>query len=157
MRRLLFFILFLVISFFLFNLNQVVAQEVPKAEYSPDEFIVKYKPGQSAQRLKLFVSERQKKARNFVNRMLIFLGDVKTKLINQKTPEEKWLRFESVYKTLGITGETSLNVETTSQGDQYVVKTDARLDILKVIAEYKKLPEVEYAEPNYIYGTFNLP
>jgi len=135
----------------------VYGQSIPKTRYSPTEFIVKYKPGQATNNLKLLVLDRQKKAKNIINRIVFFFGDFKTRITNKKTPEDRWVRFESLNKTLGILSETNLSPESKQVTDLYVVKTNGKLDILKVIESYKQLPEVEYAEPNYLYETLELP
>jgi len=105
-------------------------------KFIPGEFIVKFKSGVNFE-----VGSNQE------NKCIV--GITTVDLLGE---QYNVLTLEKIFSFKEI---SSINTEGLPNIYKYTVPKDS--DILSIVKEYNKDPNVEYAEPNYIYHTFNIP
>ena len=131
---LIFFLLFFIVPVF--------------AAYVPGEILVKFKPGT----IILVAGAVSAKSENIKAASVVQL--------NQKFGAisiEKAIPFATEPKEKIKTLVTGKRVEVPDLSAIYKIKFQVQADIEKILPEYKKDPNVEYAEPNYIVRAFKVP
>lgn len=140
MRYLLLFLTFLTLS--LCFINTTFAQA--KNDFVKNEILVKYKTAQSPVELKKIIEERSNKRKTVVGFFSLFWADFKNKLKKQDTPETKLFRIQNAAKKAEVLEEKELS---SSGLYRFILKKNNAEDAARI---FTSLPEVEYAELNYI-------
>lgn len=140
------FFLFLIFINLLLSPPQIYAEN---QNYAQDRILVKYKKGESKKVLEEKVVERQKQRRNVVSSILQQVTDTAAKLAGKKLPEEKLERIKRVerkytLKTDGL-GKNTADEQLTVASNE----SKQEINVPQAVEDFKKLPEVEYAEPDY--------
>lgn len=120
--------------------------------FVPNEMIIKYKDGQSPDELKILVTKRAIERRTVLGFIKLFFVDLKQSTSKQKTPETKLKRLGETDKKAGVVSRERVFKETDDPTlkNTYLLKLKQGSDVLKVVKLYETLPEIEYAEPNYV-------
>ncbi len=123
----------------------------------PNQIIVKYKKDLSPQTLQLKADERKVQQSGFFGSIRIFFDNLKYKAKKQEVPEKHLTRIQEADKEVGAENKERLfDAGDENQRNTFLIKTDGKKTIEEVIRVYEALPEVEYAEPNYVYTTFGV-
>lgn len=121
--------------------------------YVPNQIIVAFKPQQSFDVLQLMVNERLNTRKTFFGKIKLFFADLGLKINKKDSPEEKLARLNLTNDRIGVIKKEILTTTSGGRKDSYVLTTNGTVSVEKMVQIYSKLPEVEYAEPNYIYST----
>lgn len=127
-----------------------ISQSPPN--FAPNQLIVKYKEGQSPEELKFKVSQRENRKQTFLfGPIMLFFEDLRLRLKGEENPEKKLERINSAASEIGVTSAEKLfqDSQDVALKNFYLLTTDGRMEVLPAVELYKKLPEVESAEPNY--------
>ena len=139
-----------VLGFILFGLLAFPQSVFSAAEYLPGELVVNYKPGRSPTELTAKIFEREKAGESFFGRLRNFTQDFQDKISSQGTAEENLKNLESLEQRWGI-GEKK-KVFT----NYYLLNAD-KLDVPSAAGEFSRNPNVQFAEPNYLYHIEAVP
>lgn len=121
----------------------------PKPTIPQKELIVKYKPGQSPEELRIVILQREEKKKNFFSFFIILVQDIKTHITYQETPKDKLARIEAVEKKAGVVSQEPLSNKKPFE-HTYLMRLKEPSSISNAISLYKSLPEVEYVEENSV-------
>lgn len=147
------------------NSTNSKSEELQKPKYAPGELIVKFRPAVEedletavekgrvsiASIDKLNKKHKVKKAKGvFVERRGKKTGQARSEFAAKSKNREK--------KFPGRAKKTPKNVQAPDLTNTYRIDVaDANADIEEIAREYAKDPNVEYAQPNYIYETEMIP
>src|SRR3989344_3180918 len=120
------------------------AQETTPA-YAPNRVIVQFKEGQSKSAIENQVENRQLERSTFFGRLRQQAWD-NTIRLGQKTPEERLERLSEVEDKIGV----EIKPLPSSSSAISIAESDKTINVSQAVAEFKTLPEVETAEPDYI-------
>jgi len=122
---------------------------------APNQILVKYKSDLSPQSLQLKVEERKTiKSSTFGSIRLLF-DNLKYKMGNKTLPEEQLTRIQQADAQVGAKNKTRVfDAKDENQRNLFVIEISTDKTPEEAIRVYEKLPEVEYAEPNYTFYAF---
>ncbi|KXK11189.1 MAG: hypothetical protein UZ22_OP11002000393 [Microgenomates bacterium OLB23] len=122
---------------------------------APNQIVVKYKKDLSPQTLQLQADQRKTTKAKLFGNIRLLLDNLKYKANKQELPEEHLLRIQQADTTAGAKNKTRIfDADDQNQRNLFVIELDGKKTIEQAIAIYEKLPEVEYAEPNYTFYAF---
>lgn len=154
------FIFTLILGLILFA--PMVKAEEP--EVASDEIIVKYKDNQSPEDIQEFVSTRSEKQRTFIGSVQNTIENVSLRARGEKLPEEKLNEINAAQRRADVVNSqdmfTSPAIQASTNSDLKdieVVRTNGTKSINEVERIFEALPEVEYAQPNYIRRARTVP
>lgn len=141
-------ILLLLLLGFAFLPQNTYAQSTDAPEYVPNRIIVKYKSGQSKAKISQIVTEREAQRKTFFGRAQQAVADSIAKLKGESLPEEKLNRIQNAEKKFGVSTKRLSKFK--PDDELTLAESTAAIDVPKAVEEFKKLPEVEYAEPDFL-------
>lgn len=153
MKKLVTILTLIILSTLLSGITRAAELSQPTPAFAPNQLIVKYKEGHSPEELKIKISQRTSRRQTFLlGPIRLFFEDLRLRLSGQETPEKKLTRLESAAQEVGVISTEKLFKDGQGQtlANFYLLKTDGRMEVPKAVELYKKLPEVESAEPNYM-------
>lgn len=122
---------------------------------APNQIVVKYKKDLSPQTLQLQATERKAAKAKMFGSVRLLLSNLKYRINKQELPEEHLLRIQQADDAAGAKNKTRIfDADDENQRNLFVIELDDSKSIEQAIAIYEKIPEVEYAEPNYTYQAF---
>jgi subtilisin family serine protease len=126
---------------------------------APNQLIVKFKDGQSPEELDAEVSRRNQLAKTQDGSEKVTAENTTLASKGEKTPEEKQEALSLADKKAHIKERSLLFGKDTSSSRKNItlIKTEAGLSAEELKATYAALPQVEYAEPNYIVSAQLTP
>jgi len=140
------------------NNNDLKPIDPNAPKYAPDRVIVKYKEGQSPLALQKRVNKRTKQRTSFIGKVTMSFADLTSRARGQETPETTLKQLEQFAQTRKHKGQ-SISESLDQAKDTYVYEQNERkaIDIKSIVSEYKQLPQVEFAEPDYIVHALFIP
>ncbi len=132
----------------------VPATYAQEARFAPGEIIVKYKESQSPEDIQQEVNRRQESQTRFFGVGKTF-EDLSLRARGEKLPEEKLEAIKAVEKKAKVVSKKDVfeaEKDTDDLENIEVIKTK-NTSVKELEKLYESLPEVEYAEPNYIFST----
>lgn len=150
MGRFIKLVLFLFIaSIFLVQAASVRAQA--QWAHVEHEIIVRYKAGLSPDELLEKVAARKKKGELFIiGPIQVWMENVKMALAKKEVPEVHLSTIESIEGSILVSKKEALFQEE-GVPNIYLIKYSSPENIERVVKMFQSIPEVEFAEPNYIY------
>ncbi|MBI2430619.1 MAG: S8 family serine peptidase [Candidatus Levybacteria bacterium] len=128
------------------------------------EIIVKFKDKQAPEDIRKDVEKREERATNFFGRAQNLSENVFLQIKGEETPEEKLQEIKVVEQKTGTINVEKLFKESKLQKRQQaildtirVVKTTSKISTSEVEKLYDQLDNVEYARPNYLRETLEIP
>lgn len=141
------FILFFLISMPVYGMY-TGEKTKPDPAMSDTQFIVTYKTGQDPDTLNLQLKQRAKIRQNILGTFKLYFSD----LSNPNTPEKLFVQMKAMDRKVGIT----MKEPYVDSNNTYLITVTKKSDILKTIEQYKQLPMVKDAQPNYFYYIMSL-
>ena len=145
-----------VLSFCLFTLflpAKASAQETSGANRPalPQQIIIKYKSGQSEDELMKLIGERYKRNNTgFFPAIKSVFSDLALKINGEETPELKLYRLLEAEKQAGVEFKKELFSEDANLKNYYQMKLKTAVGAGKALAILRNLPEVEFAESDWL-------
>lgn len=132
------------------------------AQVIPGEIIVKYKNGNSPKDLKQKAEDRSEKKKSFLGTLQVNVENATLKIRGDKTPEEKIADEKKVDQSVQTVevkqiAPSAQENSVSNIDDIHVVKTRGTVSVAELEKKYEALPEVEYAELNYVAQTLDTP
>ena len=146
--------LLLTVLFFVTNSTPVQAQSLwPHVE---QEVIVRYKSGLSPEELLEKVNARKKKGEPFIiGPIRIWMENMKLALSKNEIPEVHLSTIELIEDSIAASQQEVL-LQDEGISNIYLVKYSSSENIERVVKMFQSIPEVEFAEPNYIYEELGI-
>ena len=114
-----------------------------KETMANNQFIVQYKEGKDPASLSALVQKRMQMKQSALGTIKLYFSD----LSYPNTPEKQLTQIRSMDKKVGYISRETLD----DKNNSYLLTVTSKTDILSTIKQYKKLPNVESAQPNYYY------
>jgi hypothetical protein len=149
-------IVYFLLSVFIFfaSVSSIHAQTTwPHVE---QEIIVRYKSGLSPEELSAKIAERKKKGEAFIiGPIRVWMENMKLAFSKKEIPEVHLSIIESVEDSIAV---SDIEVLFQEEGvpNIYLVKYSSTENIERVVKMFQSIPEVEFAEPNYIYEELGI-
>lgn len=125
--------------------------------YVPGQVIVKYRNGQSHDELMQEVEKRKDESDDgLLSTVQFFIGNLKMRLNGQETPELKFYRLVEADLEAGVSYKKELFEDDSSLENFYQIKLNNASDVEKAVRIFRSLPEVEFAEPNYLTADLGI-
>jgi len=120
------------------------------------EIIVRYKSGLSPNELMEKVLERRKKGEVFVvGPIQVWMENMKLAWLKKEIPEVHLSTIESIENSIDVS-DTEVLFQEEGVPNIYLIKYASHENIERVVKMFQLLPEVEFAEPNYIYEEMGI-
>ena len=150
-------LLLLILSTAGFLFNQSVSLAYEPNSFVPNEMIVKYKSGQSPDDLVRMVAKRREDGHPFIiGAVVLFLKDLTGKIHGLETPEDRLIRINQTDDSIGVVAKEKLLDSDEDREPIYVFRLDGSRSVDTAVELYRNLPEVEYAESNFIYSSAGI-
>lgn len=135
------------------GLSVLDSKQGTQTSYVLNQFLVSFIKGQSIADLQLIVKTRERKSANFLGRLNLFFQDIIARAKRKESPVEKLKRMLATLEKAGVINYQKISGSAISPEETYLFVTDGRVSVEEAVTMFNNLPEVEYAEPNYLYGT----
>ena len=130
--------------------------EVQVTTVVEQEVIVRYKSGLSPEELVEKVNARKKKGEPFIiGPIRIWIENMKLALSKNEIPEVHLSTIESIEDSISASQQEIL-LKDEGVSNIYLVKYSSAENIERVVKMFQSIPEVEFAEPNYIYEELGI-
>lgn len=121
--------------------------------YVPQELIVGFKQGVTPQELTAARDDRWQRGSTFiVGPVRLLLEDIGFRVSGEDSPERKFMRMQSANQSIGVVSIRPFYASDDSFNRVYVLQLDGSVDVPVAADYYRRLPEIEFVEPNYIYS-----
>ncbi len=132
------------------TIPEVNVTDKNEALYVSDSVIVQFKDEKAPEELAQKVTTRSQQKKSFFGWMQVNVSNIGTAIQRNQTPENQLAFIESIIDKNSLEGNEVMDLN--NQGSLYVyeVASGKKIDVKKVIAEFKNDPSVESAFPNAI-------
>lgn len=145
-----------VLPLVIFLIPSSLVRAEPQWPHVEQEIIVRYKAGFSPEELIQKVAARKKKGEVFViGPIRVWMENMKLALSKNAIPEVHLSTIKSIENTIAVSGREVLFQEE-GISNIYLVKYKSPENIERVVKMFQSIPEVEFAEPNYIYDELGI-
>ncbi len=147
-KNLLYSVILLVILLFV---NRSSFAEKNTTDSVLNQIVVTYKVNQNPLELQTLVSKRIAKKSSLFGSLQLAFENIAYRIKNEKTPEEKLQQIFDIERQIGV-----IKKDYNDSGNIYIITINGTVSVTDAVKLYSKLPEVKFAEPNYIYKTLQF-
>lgn len=121
--------------------------------YVPQELIVAFKQGVTPQELTMARDDRWQRGNTFiVGPVRLLLEDIGFRVAGEDSPERKFVRMQSANQSIGVVSIRPFYASDDSFSRVYILQLNGSVDVPVAADYYRRLPEIEFVEPNYMYS-----